>query len=304
MDKAQLAKECVAIDEAGGNVREYLASKGFISPWGTWYRLQIEELGRSKNQITEGKGGNDMRKMTLEEKKKAVQIALDGGDPLVYLKSLGSKKPDALWYAIQSRLMDADPDTFEKLMLMKKYKEPETTDDCAPSTRKGVEVPDEIPEELKTLGGSSWEIYAVPEKEARPGIGADVKEAIRPAAPEEKPTVQLTAKVVPVKLEEVKERLDAPAADAEEKPQPGIVSTLKYDKDGNLRMEVGRPLEKYGIEVTGLKTKVGEFSIIGERLSWNTPGMPLGHPVIVTLPGETWRELLAVLPIVMETMNI
>lgn len=263
MNRMKLAQECVEIDEAGGNVQDFLRMRGFISPWGTWYRLQIEELGRKQGQITEGKGGNDMKRVTLEQKKKAVEIALGGGDPLIYLKSIGSKQPPALWYAIRKGLQDADPAAYERLMGVKK-EEPVTC--CAPSTRKGVEVPDEIPEE--------------------------------------KPTAQLTAQVVPVTLEEVKERLDAPAADAEEKPKPGIVSTLKYDRDGNLRMEVGRPLEKYGVEVTGLKTKVGEFSIIGERLSWNTPGMPLGHPVIVTLPGETWRELLAVLPIVMETMNI
>lgn len=298
MNRMKLARECVEIDEAGGNVLDFLRMRGCISPWGTWYRLQIEELGRKQGQITEGKGGNDMKRVTLEQKKRAVEIAMGGGDPLAYLKSIGSKQPPALWYAIRKGLQDADPAAYERLMSMKKD-EPVTC--CAPSTRKGVEVPDEIPEELKTLGGSAWEIYSVPEKEARPGIGADVKEAIRPAAPEEKTTVQLTAKVVPVKLEEVKERLDAPAA--EEKPDPGIVSTLKYDRDGNLRMEVGRPLEKYGIEVTGLKTKVGEFTVIGESMSWNTPALP-GLPVIVTLPGETWRELMAVLPIVMETLNI
>lgn len=178
MDKAQLAKECVAIDEAGGNVREYLASKGFISPWGTWYRLQIEELGRSKNQITEGKGGNDMKRVTLEQKKKAVEIALGGGDPLAYLKSIGSKQPPALWYAIRKGLQDADPDTFEKLMLMKKYEEPETTTGCDQSTRKGVEVPDEIPEEKQTeqLTVKSEDLKAVMEapvsdaKDVRPGI--------------------------------------------------------------------------------------------------------------------------------------
>lgn len=106
-------------------------------------------------------------------------------------------------------------------------------------------------------------------------------------------------------MEEVKDLLDAPVTDAEEKPKPGIVSTLTHDKDGNLRMEVGRPLEKYGVEVTGLKTKVGEFTFsVSGGLTWNVPNTPVNYPQIVTLPGETWRELLAVLPIVMETMNI
>lgn len=145
MNRMKLAQECVEIDEAGGNVRDFLRMRGFISPWGTWYRLQIEELGRNKGQITEGKGGNDMKRVTLEQKKKAVEIALGGGDPLAYLKSIGSKQPPALWYAIRKGLQDADPAAYEKLMGVKK-EEPKPATCCASSTRKGVEVPDEIPE--------------------------------------------------------------------------------------------------------------------------------------------------------------
>lgn len=274
MDKAQLAKECVAIDEAGGNVREYLASKGFISPWGTWYRLQIEELGRSKNQITEGRGGNEMSKITLEQKKKAVEMAIRGESPLPYLKKCGSTAPDKTWWYIKNKLKDADPELYAQIPDMRKAEPEKPVTCCAPSTREGVEVPDEIPDAPKTLDGSAWEKYAVPAEEARPGIGADVKQAIRAEAPEEK-------------------------------PEPGMVSSMTFDKDGALRMEARRPLEKYGVEVTGLKTRIGEFSISGsENMSWQVPDTKPGYPQIVTVPKKTWKELLEVLPIVMETMNI
>ena len=63
MNRQQLARECVEIEKAGGSVREYLASKGCISPWGTWYRLPKEELGRAECHITDGKGGDDMKKI-------------------------------------------------------------------------------------------------------------------------------------------------------------------------------------------------------------------------------------------------
>ena len=69
-----------------------------------------------------------MRKVTLEQKKKAVEIALAGGDCLGYLKSIGSKQPAALWYKIRQDLKEAEPETYEKLpeRIGAKPKEPKT----------------------------------------------------------------------------------------------------------------------------------------------------------------------------------
>lgn len=117
MDRAELAKECVAVEKAGGSVREFLAEHGCISPWGTWYRLQKEELHRSESQITSGKGDANKlsRKITLEQKKKAVQIAIDGGDVLEYLRQLGSKNPSGLWWTIKNDVKAADPELYAKI---------------------------------------------------------------------------------------------------------------------------------------------------------------------------------------------
>ena len=211
MDRMRLALECAEIDEAGGSVRAYLASKGFISPWGTWYRLQIEELGRKNTQITEGKGGHDMRKVTLEQKKEAVKIALGGGDPLAYLKGIGSKQPSALWWTIKKGLQEADPEAYAKLTGVKK-EEPVTC--CAPSTRKGVEVPDEIPDAPKTLDGSAWKKW--------------------PAEPEEKPTVQLT-----VKAEDLKAVMEAPVMDAKEILKHTVVALEDDFRIYGLKTKIG-----------------------------------------------------------------
>lgn len=156
MDRTELARRCARIDAAGGNVREFLNGLGFISPWGTWFRLQKEELGRKDYQITDGRGNEEMKKVTLEQKKKAVDIALSGGNPLDYLKEIGSKQPAALWYAIKKVLKEADPEKYGKLPTRANAAEPEcwkpkaepVTTCCAPSTREGVEVPDELPEEV------------------------------------------------------------------------------------------------------------------------------------------------------------
>ena len=146
MNRGELAQACLAVEKAGGSVRDYLSDAGYISPWGTWFRLQKEELGRRDHQITDGKGNEGMKKITLEEKKKAVEIALSGGNPLEYLKSIGSANPSAAWYYIKKTLKEADPGKYDQLTAEKTEEEKGMTC-CAPSTRKGVEVPDEWPEE-------------------------------------------------------------------------------------------------------------------------------------------------------------
>lgn len=55
------------------------------------------------------------KKITLEQKKKAVEIALGGGDPMEYLRECGSKNPSAHWSYIRKTLKEKDPETYEKL---------------------------------------------------------------------------------------------------------------------------------------------------------------------------------------------
>ena len=56
-----------------------------------------------------------MDKFTKEQKAEAVRIALEGGDPKAYLKSIGSTAPDRLWYYMKTQLLKKDPETYEKL---------------------------------------------------------------------------------------------------------------------------------------------------------------------------------------------
>lgn len=56
-----------------------------------------------------------MKKLTLEQKKKAVQIAIDGGDPEAYLRECGSKDPRQMWNIIRANLRKADPERFLQL---------------------------------------------------------------------------------------------------------------------------------------------------------------------------------------------
>lgn len=154
MDRKALALECLEVEAAGGSVREFLREHGCLSPWGTWYRLQIEELGRKDAQITEGKGDEEkMKKITLEQKKKAVQIAIDGGDPLEYLRNHGSKNPSGLWWTIKNDVKSADPELYAKIpMLNAVRKNKPEKDEPVPVDKETVAAAEEakpqIPERL------------------------------------------------------------------------------------------------------------------------------------------------------------
>ena len=56
-----------------------------------------------------------MKKLTLEQKKKAVQIAVDGGNPLGFLEDLGIKNSAEAWSKIKAHLKEFDPDTYAQL---------------------------------------------------------------------------------------------------------------------------------------------------------------------------------------------
>lgn len=71
------------------------------------------------------------RKITKDQEKEAVRIALDGGDPLTFLEKCGIENPSQKWYDIKNEVKETDPDTFAKLPLRiqrkKEDKEPEVS---------------------------------------------------------------------------------------------------------------------------------------------------------------------------------
>ena len=67
------------------------------------------------NEVKKRRKDRSMKKITLEQKKKSVEIAISGGSPLEYLKKCGSKNPSASWQYIRQTLEKNDPETFAKL---------------------------------------------------------------------------------------------------------------------------------------------------------------------------------------------
>ena len=68
--------------------------------------------------------GKGKRKVTLEQKKKAVQIAIDGGDPREYLRQCGSENPDSLWWYVKKVIKEKDPALYEKIPEKLPYRKP------------------------------------------------------------------------------------------------------------------------------------------------------------------------------------
>ncbi len=64
---------------------------------------------------SEKEGKFDMKKLTLENKKEAVRIALSGGNPLDFIRMCGISNAADCWSKIKADLKEKDPEAWEKL---------------------------------------------------------------------------------------------------------------------------------------------------------------------------------------------
>ena len=96
-------------------------AKGGYNFYCSWKCLRADEMKRKtepKPVPTKQKKGVDkmsQNKLTREQKGKAVEIAIGGGDPLVYLKECGAKNPNAAWWYIKKTLATKNPQLLEKI---------------------------------------------------------------------------------------------------------------------------------------------------------------------------------------------
>lgn len=106
MDRRQMALDCLEVERLGLSVLDFLREQGAISPWGTWWRLQREELDRERNRIRDGKETGMGRKQVLtpEVRAEAERMIAEGKDRKeieAYLAANGSKNPNAHIFAIR-----------------------------------------------------------------------------------------------------------------------------------------------------------------------------------------------------------
>lgn len=130
-DQRALAMQCQDVERDGGSVITFLQGLGFISPRATWERLQLNELGRSKHQLRDGrakeppeqaedkKGREDMdtrAKLSAEDKRTIIEAALRGENPLTYLTRAGIRNPSSSWKYIMKSLAKVNPEMHERLV--------------------------------------------------------------------------------------------------------------------------------------------------------------------------------------------
>lgn len=143
MDRERVAEECLRIEKHHGDVLAYLRGLGCISPWGTLYRMQKEQLGRKAWQITSGKGVEKLgkAKLTLADKKEAVRIATEGGNPYNFLREKGIGFPESTWMKIKKGI--TDPDVLAKI--------PKKLPDSVAEKKPEVpEIPETVPANIET----------------------------------------------------------------------------------------------------------------------------------------------------------
>lgn len=168
MDRRRVALDCLEVERLGYSVLDFLQEQGAISPWGTWWRLQVEELGRARYQIRNGKENKMAKKniLTPEVRTDAEKMIAEGRDPKqikAYLAEHGSKNPSAHIYVIRKNMEKAKqkdelagfvPMVPEKKIVEFQGKEFERMEKpsptcCQPAKPSGVTVPDQLPEEKR-----------------------------------------------------------------------------------------------------------------------------------------------------------
>ena len=74
----------------------------------------VREFDKKGEEKQVGKLGKK-RLISQEHEAQAVDIALDGGDPIQFLIDHGSQDPYHMWYRIRARLKVEDPESYAKL---------------------------------------------------------------------------------------------------------------------------------------------------------------------------------------------
>ena len=148
MDRKAMALECREVERCGGNVLDFLREQGAVTPWGTWYRLQVEELHRKKHEIRDGKGTKMGKKVVLTPEVGAeVEKMIEAGqDPKPYLKANGSKNPSAHEFMIRKSMKKRQEEEIDSEMPEIKSEMPEIKSEMPEIKSEMPEIKSEMPE--------------------------------------------------------------------------------------------------------------------------------------------------------------
>ena len=104
---------------------------------------------RAYDKKKEEKKVGKPRQLSQEQREKAIQICIDGGDPLKYLEECGVGSPRNQWQRIREAVKDSDPELYQRIPNRRWMKKVETPEGVV----KGPVMPDELYEEF---GKDGW----------------------------------------------------------------------------------------------------------------------------------------------------
>ena len=220
-------------------------------------------------------------KLTREQKGKAVDIAIQGGDPLEYLKKCGAKNPTAAWWYIRKTLKEANPNKY--LELTHALNHPEGKE---PEKGQLAEVAEKLPPEA---------VAEVPEADPLAGFVA-----YDPGAPEGDKTAHQGFKVTELEKTDdgVRFVISVPPEQAEQMDK--VLKDIMDPENDRLGLSLYNPPKENKIRYTvmSIKTKAGRFTLNEEeRISW------VGGASCTTLDRKEWEDLVEVLPEVLEILG-
>ena len=108
---------------------------------------------RAYDKKKEEKKVGKPRQLSQEQREKAIQICIDGGDPLKYLEECGVVSPRNQWQRIREAVKDSDPELYQKIPNRRWPKKVETPES---GYVKGPVTPDELVEEF---GKEGWKEF-------------------------------------------------------------------------------------------------------------------------------------------------
>ena len=254
----------------------------------------MEDWERRKAE--QSKGQEDRKKMkmfiTPENRQKAVEIAIAGGNPLRYLEKCGAKNPSASWSFIKSNVKKNDPELFKKIPekfglevdehgnVVRKEKKGGPSAVPMPGTRVELD-----PAELETQAVSKKEIY-----EAL-GVPAELGEAEPARVVQDEKGVHLEPGGT---LPRVKMEIDAKDLQAATRPEiiPQRIRSEVTEWSGGVTGSRFR--------VTSLETDLGWYS----READGSVSLVVDGDKTIKLTPKEWKTLLEEAPEALKMLRV
>ena len=309
-DREDEIRRLIRVVKDGKDPYEHLKGEGYANPKDTMRRLRLQAKDEYPELYTEivALGLKDMRKgngkkgaqtvtnkMTPENKEKAIEIAIAGGDYIKHLKECGAANPHASWSYIKQQLAREDPVKYDELMAAMEKRKPEVIiTQKLPIDKKGRVI---TKGQILPVGEGQRQRLDLSEHQPEPKVNImdEIHEYDVAEHPEKRPE-EFTPKHYE-KIDRFGIRQETEAAlnltDPEEKP---ITKALVYD--GLTVTAVSR--YNFGIHLTGQH---------GERIAVTWPvekedDMALFMKQITELKVEDWKKFMEIMPKAMRILGV